>query len=221
MIRYLIFDLDNTLYPKSAGLMQMIDRRISEYMELRLGMDPSLVEDSKAEYRRRYGTATRGLRLHHDIDFEDYVDYVHDIQVENYLAPNRCLETVLSRLDDLKKIIFTNSSLEYARRVLKALGIEGHFDRIFDLHFMESTSKPDPRPYRWLLKDLNVAGEACLMIDDSVRNLLPGKELGMITVLLAAGDDSPEGVDYVIGKIVQLEVLVRGLQGSIDKGKPL
>jgi len=209
MIRYLIFDLDNTLYPRSTGLMKMINQRISQYMELRLGIDPSLVENLKAEYRKRYGTATRGLSLNYDINFKDYVGYVHDIEVENYLTPNKCLEAVLSRLDDFGKVIFTNSSLGYAHRVLKALGLERHFHRIFDLNFMKFTSKPDPRPYRWMLEELNVAGEECVMIDDSVRNLLPGKELGMITVLLAPGSDPPEGVDYVIEEITQLEGLMR------------
>jgi len=221
MIRYLVFDLDNTLYPRSAGLMQVISQRISEYMELRVGIDPSLVEGLKAKYRRHYGTTTRGLCLHYDIDLKDYVSYVHHIQVENYLTPNERLVTVLSRLADFRKVIFTNASLEYAHRVLKALGIERHFDRIFDLCFMKFTSKPDPRPYHWMLEELKTAGEECIMIDDSLSNLLPGKELGMLTVLLAAGKDPPEGADYVIEEITQLEGLVRSLKKAIDKERLL
>ncbi len=219
MIRYLIFDLDNTLYPKSAGLMQAVDQRISEYMELRLKIDPSLIEGLKAEYHKRYGTATRGLCLHYDLDLQDYVSYVHCIEVEDYLAPDEHLEAVLSRLADFKKFIFSNSSRGYAERVLKALGIERYFDRIFDLYFMKFTSKPDPRPYRWMLEELKVTGEECVMIDDSLSNLLPAKELGMITVLLAAGKEPPEGADYVIEEIRQLEGVVRSLQRAIDKKK--
>lgn len=43
--RCILFDLDNTLYPKSAGLMQAIGKRMNLFMIERLGMDPSEVRE--------------------------------------------------------------------------------------------------------------------------------------------------------------------------------
>lgn len=38
MIRHLLFDLDNTLYPVQAGLMGELDRRIARYFAQGLGL---------------------------------------------------------------------------------------------------------------------------------------------------------------------------------------
>ena len=39
MIRHLLFDLDNTLYPKSLGIFDLVIERIRNYMEVRLGYE--------------------------------------------------------------------------------------------------------------------------------------------------------------------------------------
>ena len=63
-MRYILFDMDETLYPKETGLMDAVSKRISRYMELRLGVDPSQIEGLRAEYYRRYGTTMRLSLIH-------------------------------------------------------------------------------------------------------------------------------------------------------------
>ena len=43
MLEVLVFDLDETMYPRRSGLMQAISGRISAYMIERMGMDPDIV----------------------------------------------------------------------------------------------------------------------------------------------------------------------------------
>ena len=43
MLSHLVFDCDDTLYPRGSGLMQAISERISRYMIERMGMDPEIV----------------------------------------------------------------------------------------------------------------------------------------------------------------------------------
>ena len=212
-INHILFDLDETLYPKETGLMAVVSQRINDYMRLRLGIPTSQVPELRKRYYRRYGTTSRGLYLHHHLDVHDYLVYVHDLPVEEYLSPDPLLDEVLDGIE-AEKAVFTNSPREYVQRVLRALGVERHFDRIFDIYFLEQINKPDRRAYLKVIEALETDGQDCLIVDDLARNLKPGKDLGMVTVLV--GDDpkgslwEEEGVDFVIPKVTELERMMKG-----------
>ena len=69
-LRYILFDLDETLYPSQSGLMAAISGLMSQYMVERLGMPPTEVPALREHYYRTYGTTLRGLQIHHGIDPE-------------------------------------------------------------------------------------------------------------------------------------------------------
>jgi putative hydrolase of the HAD superfamily len=205
-IRYVLFDLDDTVYARDKGLMDLISRRISEYMEQRLGMDPKTVKELRQRYYERYGTTGRGLFIHHSLDLEDYFSFVHDVPVEELLRRDGDLDQMLEGLD-AEKVIFTNATTRHARRVLRALGIERHFARIIDIHDLEFIPKPDIRAYKKVLKLLKARPEECMLVEDRVRNLTPGKALGMSTVLVG-GTEPAEGADFVLEDITELGKLL-------------
>mgnify|MGYP005855894763 CR=1 FL=1 len=213
--KYILFDLDETLYPSQCGLMVAITRLMSRYVEERLGMPPSGVPALREHYYRTYGTTMRGLQIHHGIDPEDYLAYVHKVPVEDYVEPNDELDRVLADIE-AEKVVFTNASKEHAWRVLKALGIERHFRRIMDVRDFGYMSKPDPEAYRRALEILGAEGVECVIVDDNVRNLAPAKELGMITVLVSNDETSLEqpqskAVDFVIGEVAEIGEVVQTL----------
>lgn len=199
MLRYALFDVDNTLYPKSAGIMEMVSQRISAYMATRLGMDEETIRVLRPRYWKQYGTTMRGLLVEYHIDPDDYLSYVHDFSLTGLLAPNPELDRVLAALP-WQKVIFTNSSRLHTEQILATLGVEQHFQCIFDIKYTGYVGKPDPAAYRFVLDALNAAAEDCLMVDDSLANLRPAKELGMVTVLVGF-DDVTDSADYVIGRI--------------------
>lgn len=214
-LKYILFDLDETLYPSRSGLMAEIGRLMSRYMEERLGMSPTEVPTLREHYYRMYGTTMRGLQIHHGIDPEDYLAYVHDIPLEDYIGPNDKLDRVLAEIE-AEKVVFTNASKEHARRVLKTLGIERHFSHIIDVRALGCISKPDPEAFRRALEILGVKGDECLIVDDRVLNLAPAKELGMITVLVgsektALRQGHSKDVDFVIGEVEEIGKVVRRL----------
>jgi putative hydrolase of the HAD superfamily len=47
-----------------------------------------------------------------------------------------------------RKVIFTNAPSCHASRVLQCLGVETHFEKIFDIRFTSYQPKPYPQPYR-------------------------------------------------------------------------
>ncbi len=61
MIRHILFDLDNTLYPPQAGLMAAIDRRIARYFARELGLRLPQAQQLQAEYCWQYGSCTEGV----------------------------------------------------------------------------------------------------------------------------------------------------------------
>ncbi len=205
MIKHILFDLDDTLYPASAGLMEVISQRMSEYLMTRIGIPASDVDHVRQDYWSRYGTTLRGLYLERHIDAQEFLNFVHDIPINQFLQPDAQLAAMLAQLSH-EKYIFTNSPADHVGRVLQALGIENYFTRIFDINFVEYESKPTLSAYHKVLSALGVRGEECVLIDDTARNLAPAQTLGMKTILVRGtprnnGDFS---ADVVIDTIYDL-----------------
>lgn len=205
MIRILLFDLDDTLYPRQAGIMAQIRSQMLRYMESRFNLTPEEADALRGRYFQIYGTTMRGLQVNHHIDPDEFLHYVHDIPLHEHLQPNPELDGVLASIPQ-EKVIFTNASREHAERVLDLLGIRRHFVRIVDVRDMDYESKPQLSAYRRICDLLDVRPEECLLVDDNIRNLKPAKSLGMTTVLVGDGSHTKEGgVDYVIACIEDIE----------------
>jgi putative hydrolase of the HAD superfamily len=204
MIRTILFDLDETLYPPRAGIMGQIRDQILEYICTRLRLPAEEADVLRRDYLHTYGTTMRGLQINHQIDPDEYLRYVHDIALQEYLQANRELDAVLAALPQ-QKVVFTNASREHAERVLGLLGVRRHFARIVDVRDMEYESKPQPAAYQRICDLLGVRPEECLIVEDNVRNLQPAKALGMTTVLVRDGHLGPgDGVDYAINRIEEI-----------------
>ncbi|MBN1659705.1 MAG: pyrimidine 5'-nucleotidase [Anaerolineae bacterium] len=215
-IKVVLFDLDDTLYPRTAGVMGQIRVLILKYMEERLGLATEEANALRREYLKTYGTTMRGLQAHHGIDPGEYLNFVHDMPLHEYIAPNPALDEALAAIPQ-KKVIFTNASRGHAERVLEVLDIRHHFDRIVDVSDMDYLSKPEPSSYRRICDMLGQRPEACVLVEDVARNLQPAKELGMVTVLVGEGQEGAEGVDYVISRIEEIGELMTRIDGR-DQG---
>jgi putative hydrolase of the HAD superfamily len=211
MIHHLLFDLDETLYPQSTGLMDEISARMNEYMIARLDIPAHAVAQMRHDYWDRFGTTLRGLYLERHIDPQDFLAFVHAVAVEKYIQRDERLDAMLAALPHPKHI-FTNAPADYARRVLAALGVEKHFTRVFDINFIRYESKPNRAAYTIVLDALGARGDECVLIDDTARNLAPARALGMRTVLVrgSARSDDGHGADAVIDSIYDL-VSLRGV----------
>jgi putative hydrolase of the HAD superfamily len=201
-IRYVLVDLDETMYPKDTGIMELIGERINEYMSGHLGIASEDIGSLRQSYYERYGTTGRGLYLHYDVDVHEYFEFVHDLPIEEMLQPEPQLDRMLGSLD-VEKAIFTNATVEHARRVLRALGVERHFGSLIGIKELDFFPKPDVRAYEKALALVGAQAEECVLVDDRVRNLTPGRLLGMTTILV--GSQIPEdGADYAIEEVVEL-----------------
>jgi len=219
MIQLILFDVDNTLYPKSVGLFDRVAERIRNYMEERLGFEKEFARELRLEYIRKYGSTLRGLMIHQNIDPSDFLEYVHDVDVEERIASNPALAQLLSSLP-MDRAIFTSGHEPYARRVLRSLGVEEHFPRIFDIIFTHYIPKPNPEPYHQIVDAVALDPSQIMIIDDLPANLKQAKELGMTTVLvdpaLPQAQEIPDGfVDFGIRDILDFPCVLE------RKGLPL
>jgi putative hydrolase of the HAD superfamily len=192
----ILFDLDNTLYPPERKLFALIDVRINRYMQEVAGIPAAAVDGLRRHYWAEYGVTLGGLIRHHGVDPEDYLEYVHDVDVETHLASDPDLRRALQGLPQ-RKVVFTNGSSGHAERVLAALGVADQFEELFDIRIAAYRPKPYPEPYRRVVASLGLPASRCVMVEDSPENLRTAKALGMRTVLVGTAP-APAYVDVRI-----------------------
>jgi pyrimidine 5'-nucleotidase len=201
--RTLFFDLDDTLYANNNGLWNAIRDRMNDYMLKMLHMEPDEISALRHHYYITYGTTLRGLQLHHSVSADDYLAYVHDLPLDQYIQLDPELRKMLDSLPQ-RKFVFTNADAGHAGRILSILGIQGCFEGIIDIYALEFHCKPEPEAYQIAA---DIAGESdpkgCLLLDDSPRNLAGARDFGFTTVLV--GNHSTEHhIDYSISSLKEL-----------------
>jgi len=186
-----IFDLDNTLYPHSANLFVQVDRRITDYIADRLGLDPVAARTLQKHYFHSRGTTLAGLIADHGVDPHHYLAYVHDLEMDR-LEHDAPLVAAIAQLPG-RKLIFTNADAHYAGRVLDRLGLSESFEAIHDIHATNYVPKPDPQVYRGLCDAYDLDPAESLFVEDMARNLAPAKAIGMTTVWVNNGSEQGPG----------------------------
>lgn len=175
-----IFDLDNTLYPADCGVFAQIDRRMTEFVAELFKVSGEDARTIQKTYYREHGTTLNGLMRLHDVDPEDYLAYVHNVDLSP-LIPEPLLDVALARLNG-RRFIFTNGCRHHATRVLERLNLAHRFDGLWDIRSIGFRPKPDPFAYESVLAGAAVSPEQAAMFDDAARNLVPARSLGMTTV---------------------------------------
>ena len=213
--QFIIFDLDDTLYPRGSGLMQEVGRRIQSWVQQQFDLTWEEATAMRRDYFLRYGTTLGGLIAEHDVDVHDYLSFVHDVSVEEYLDPNPPLAAMLDAVP-LRKAIYTNATSEYGWRVLRVLGVADRFEQIVGVEDVGLRSKMYRDAYECMLARLGAHGPECIMVEDLARNLRPAKVLGLTTVLVDTepGEDEDGSVDFVVGSVLEVGEVVNRLLHS-------
>ncbi|NOZ27650.1 MAG: pyrimidine 5'-nucleotidase [Chloroflexi bacterium] len=204
-LRFILFDLDDTLYPRCAGLMTRVHELMDDWMVRRLGITREEAVALRTRFYRKYGTTMTGLLVEHHIDADDFLHHVHDFQPSAFLKPNPALRRALTRIP-LRRVIFTNGTRAHAQRVLEALDIAPLFERIIDVADIGYVSKPAPKAYQRALEILDATARECILVEDSPRNLVPAREMGMTTILV--GNEPAPEADHHVQDVTQVADVV-------------
>lgn len=211
-----VFDLDNTLYDAGLGVFDRIGDRMTQYVAQFLGVPLEEAAVIRRRYWETYGTTLYGLMQEHKVDTAEFLREAHDIDISD--VP-QCVTTreYLSHLPG-KKIIFTNSSRDFATRMTKQLGIDHHFDHLFTIEDAQFLPKPQVEPYRVLLKNFDVDPTRAVMFEDMHVNLKTAADLGMTTVWIHGKESDP--VHHALPHLHhKAETLADWLKTTVEKKK--
>lgn len=182
-----VFDLDNTLYPRTCDLFAQIDKLITQYV---MGVTALPHDDARKlqkDYYRDHGTTLNGLMELHDVEPHDYLSKVHAIDYSP-VDPHPELITLIKALPG-RKFIFTNADIGHAEAVLARLGGAELFDGMFDIVATGFKPKPERVAYDLFLSEFDIDPAKAVMFDDLHKNLLVPHQLGMATVQVVAAQD--------------------------------
>ena len=153
------------------------------YMFERLGIPESDVPFLREQYFKMYGTTLRGLEARHHVDKEDFLAFVHDLPLTEYLTHNPIVRDVVASLPT-RNLIFTNADVPHARRVLAALQLDDLFETVVDVNAVAPYCKPMPESFA-IAMDLADEPDPrkCVMIDDLPRTTRTALDVGMASLL--------------------------------------
>ena len=213
-----IFDLDNTLYPVSCRLFDQIHDRMTRFIADRMALTLEAALTVQKTYFREHGATLRGLMTVDRIDPEDFLAFVHEVDL-SCVPRDPVLVEALSALPG-RKIVHTNGSRRHAERVLDHLGIAKLFCGIVDIVASDFEPKPALTGYHLLLKRYAVKPETALMVEDIARNLAPAAELGMTTAWVrndvdwARSEADRAFIHHIVDDLAGFLAAAAALQGS-------
>ena len=156
--------------------------------------------------------------IHHDIVPEEFLKYVHDIDL-SFMKNDLILREELENLK-VKKFIFTNGSKEHANNITSHLGINDLFDGLFDIVDAEYSPKPTAKAFDLMIEKFKINPKETLYIEDIAKNLSIGKERGTITAWLINNEywgkkeSEEEFIDFKIENLSLFLKEIRLLQNT-------
>lgn len=203
-----LFDLDNTLYHPSVGLLDQMNGLMTRFI-----MDRLLVTEDEAHrlrrvYWERHGATLTGLVVEHGIEADDFLRASHRLDL-SCLVHDAELAAAIRALPG-RRIIHTNGPRHHAEQVLDALGIAEDFERVIALEDTGYVPKPIEDAHETAIRLAGIDAAITVMIEDTHPNLRHPATLGMTTVWLH--HDRPRaGEDHIHHEADDLTGFLRGV----------
>ena len=219
-MKYLLLDLDGVCYGKHNNyslekVFGQVSQRMTKFISERLNIDIDEAKKLQTNYFYKYNTSLNGLMIHHDIPPEEFLEYVHTIDL-SFIKKDELMRNELERLD-MEKFIFTNGSAEHAKNILTHLGVYDLFgrDKVFDIKDAGYVPKPEAKTFDLMVKKFGINPKETIYIEDIAKNLSIGYERGCATVWLINDEhfgkiDSNK--DYISHKIENLSLFLKEIR---------
>lgn len=199
-----LFDLDNTLHNATPHIFPHINRSMRQYIERHLGVDEHEASRIRQDYWVRYGATLLGLMRHHRTDPDHFLRATHQFpDLKRMVVFDKALIHALRRLPG-RKILFSNAPRHYAEAILDITGLRPCFDAIYAVENIRYQPKPMRAGFLALLRAEHLDPRQCIMVEDSLANLITAKKLRMKTVWVSAGLRQSPFVDVKITSVLQL-----------------
>ena len=219
-MKYLLLDLDGVCYGSHNGyplekVFGLVSKRMTLFIQEKLGLDEKKAKELQTNYFYKYNTSLNGLMLHHNVIGDEFLKYVHDIDI-SFMKEDKIMRNELENLD-MEKFIFTNGSAEHAQNILTRLGIYDLFgkEKVFDIKDAGFVPKPEAQTFDLMVKKFGINPKETIYIEDIAKNLSIGFERGCTTVWLINDEhfgkiDSDK--DYISHKIENLSLFLKEIR---------
>ena len=219
-MKYLLLDLDGVCYGSHNGyplekVFGLVSKRMTLFIQEKLGLDEKKAKELQTNYFYKYNTSLNGLMLHHNVIGDEFLKYVHDIDI-SFMKEDKIMRNELENLN-MEKFIFTNGSAEHAQNILKRLGIYDIFgkEKVFDIKDAGYVPKPEAQTFDLMVKKFGINPKETIYIEDIAKNLSIGFERGCTTVWLINDEhfgkiDSDK--DYISHKIENLSLFLKEIR---------
>ena len=197
-----IFDLDNTLYCAGNGIFAQIEARMTDYVMAFLKLPREAAYARQKELYQRYGTTLNGLMREHGASPDDYLHFVHDIDLSS-LAPEATLAAAIEKLPG-RRFVFTNGCRDHAARILDRLDMTSLFAAVWDIRTIAFQPKPQVEAYEHVVAAAGLDPAQSAMFDDIARNLAPARAMGMTTIWLKT--DAPWGKQGPLMDVAEADI---------------
>lgn len=191
---YLLFDLDNTLYPSSSQMDAGISLRMLECVAEFFNCDIEKAKELKYQNIIHYSTTLEWLRASGLTDVEGFLAHVHPENEADELLPQPGLREFLQSLPYPKSIL-TNAPHEHADRVLAKLGIADLFESVTDIRDAGFNGKPYAQSYKAALAKTGSKIEETLFLDDMQKYTDGWCALGGTSILIGDNNGRPLSAD--------------------------
>ena len=218
--KYLLLDLDGVCYGSHNGyplekVFGMVSKRMTKFIQEKLNLDEKKAKELQTDYFYKYNTSLNGLMLHHNVVGEEFLKYVHDIDI-SFMKEDKIMRNEIEQLD-MEKFIFTNGSAEHAKNILTHLGIYDLFgrDKVFDIQDAGYIPKPEAKTFDLMLKKFEINPKETIYIEDIAKNLSIGYERGCMTVWLINDEHfgkMDSNKDYISLKIENLSLFLKEIR---------
>lgn len=158
----------------------MIDNNMKRFISKKLDVSFDEAFRLQKKFYLEYGTTLFGLMKYHNVNPDEFLDFVHDVDLTR-IKKSRNLKYRINSLPGTK-ILFTNGDEKYATRVLESLGIKDSIDQIYDIKRANYLPKPKLQTYLRLIKEFDINPEQTVFFEDIEKNLEPAHKLGITTV---------------------------------------
>ena len=209
----LLLDLDGTVYQDLESVFGQVSKLMTKYISEKLNIDFRKAKELQTNYFYKYNTSLNGLMIHHKIPPEEFLKYVHNIDL-SFMKKDFFLRQQLKKLN-MRKLIFTNGSTDHAKNVLSHLGIDDLFDDIFDISDAKYQPKPEPNAFDLMIKKFDINPDETIYVEDIAKNLSIGKKRGCTTVWLMNNEEwgkLESDKDYIDFKIENLSLFLKELR---------
>jgi putative hydrolase of the HAD superfamily len=205
-----VFDLDDTLYPRSVDLHGQMRDRVVTFIANHMKIDRTAAEAVHRDYYERFGSTLQAMVQLHGVSPNAFLDFVHQIDL-SVLVHNEDLIGALRALPG-RRIIFTNAPRGHATSALKAMGMADLFEAIASIEDSAFIGKPNLSAFAGFFEAHGVDPKTAAMFEDRPGNLVVPHELGMKTVLVV--DPLFEDADRV-AKPAHADLIVTDLTGFL------